>query len=198
MRGAGSRTIHRGLPTEASGQEWTRPGVAAYDPAYLQTPLHGRSGLNPSAHEALGLFRSIYAAVRQHLQTVERRCGAGGAQVWALAVVARQPGIRVSELASAMAIHPSTVSNLLAKAEKSGFIRRERSARDQRVVNLYVTDAGRAVLDRAPEPVAGLLPDALGRLPEPVLSRLSSDLKTLAEAMSVEVDTAATKPFSEL
>ena len=33
---------------------------------------------------------------------------------------------------------PSTASNLLAKAEKSGLIRRERSARDQRVVQLYL------------------------------------------------------------
>ena len=154
--------------------------------------------MNPSAHEALALFRSIYAAVRQHLQKVERCCGAGGAQVWALAVVAAQPGIRVTELAAAMAIHPSTASNLLAKAEKSGLIRRERSARDQRVVHLYVTDAGQGVLAHAPEPVAGLLPDALARLPEPVLCRLSDDLKTLAKVMSVDVSAAANKPFSEL
>lgn len=153
--------------------------------------------MNPSEHETLRLFRSIYATVRQHLQKVERQCGASGAQVWALAKVAGKPGIRVTELASAMAIHPSTASNLLAKAEKSGLIRRERSDRDQRVVQLYLTAAGEAVLARAPEPVAGLLPDALGRLPESVLNRLSADLRLLAETMSVEVD-AANKPFSEL
>ncbi|WP_217424517.1 MarR family winged helix-turn-helix transcriptional regulator [Nitrogeniibacter mangrovi] len=143
------------------------------------------------------MFRSIYAAVRQHLQKVERRCGASGAQVWALAMVARQPGIRVTELASAMAIHPSTASNLLAKAERSGLIRRERSARDQRVVQLYLTEAGQAVLAKAPEPVAGLLPDALGRLPDEVLGRLSNDLQALANTMAVEVETV-NEPFSEL
>jgi DNA-binding MarR family transcriptional regulator len=153
--------------------------------------------LNSSAHEALRLFRSIYGAVRQHLQNVERQCGTGGAQVWALAEVARKPGIRVTELAAAMAIHPSTASNLLAKAEKSGLVRRERSSRDQRVVQLYLTEAGAAVLRRAPEPVAGLLQDALGRLPEPAAQRLSTELKLLADAMQLEVD-AGNSPFSEM
>lgn len=153
--------------------------------------------MNPSAHEALRLFRSIYAAVRQHLQNIERTCGASGAQVWALATVARHPGIRVTELAAAMAIHPSTASNLVAKAERAGLVRRERSSRDQRVVHLNLTEAGEAVLARAPEPVAGLLPDALGRLPEEMLVRLTADLQSLANTMSVKVD-AADKPFSEL
>jgi len=153
--------------------------------------------LNPSAHEALRLFRSIYGAVRHHLQNIERKCGASGALVWALATVSRQPGIRVTELAAAMAIHPSTASNLVAKAERAGLIRRERSSRDQRVVHLHLTDAGMAVLAKAPEPVAGLLPDALGRLPQDVLMRLTDDLHTLASSMSVQVD-AADKPFSEL
>lgn len=153
--------------------------------------------MNPSAHEALRLFRSIYAAVRHHLQNIERQCGASGAQVWALATIARQPGIRVTEMAAAMAIHPSTASNLVAKAERGGLIRRERSSRDQRVVHLYLTDAGQAVLAKAPAPVAGLLPDALGRLPEDTLARLTSDLQVLAATMSVGTD-AADKPFSEL
>ncbi len=153
--------------------------------------------MNPSAHEALRLFRSIYAAVRHHLQNIERQCGASGAQVWALATVSRQPGIRVTELAAAMAIHPSTASNLVAKAERAGLVRRERSSRDQRVVHLSLTESGGEVLAKAPEPVAGLLPDALGRLPDDILDRLRDDLQTLASTMSVKVD-AADKPFSEL
>ena len=150
-----------------------------------------------ATHEALRLFRAIYAAVRHHLQTVERQCGASGAQVWAMALLARQPGMRVTELAQAMAIHPSTTSNLLAKAEKAGLLRRERSKADQRVVQLYLTDAGAAVLAKAPEPVAGLLPDALDRLPEAVLSRLNEDLSLLARTMAVQEE-AAGRPFSDL
>lgn len=113
-----------------------------------------------------------------------------------MAVVAQRPGLRVTELAAAMAIHPSTASNLLAKSERAGLIRRERSSRDQRVVQLYLTPAGQAVLDKAPAPVTGLLSDGLDRLPEEVLNRLSGDLRALAGAMSVEVD-ATVKPVSE-
>ncbi|HQV13575.1 MAG TPA: MarR family transcriptional regulator [Denitromonas sp.] len=155
------------------------------------------SATDNATHEALRLFRSIYAGVRHHLQNIERRCGASGAQVWALALVARQPGIRVTELAGAMAIHPSTASNLLAKAEKGGLLRRERSQADQRVVKLFLTELGADTLAKAPEPVAGLLPDALARLPQDVLLRLSADLQLLATRMDVQED-AAGRPFSEL
>lgn len=150
------------------------------------------------AREALRQFRVIFGAVRQHFQSVEKACGVSGAQVWVMATLAESPGMRVSQLANALSIHQSTASNLLDKIEKSGLIRRERSSKDQRVVQLYLTAAGEAALARAPKPFTGLLTYALGKLSLESLQGLNRDLNLVIEGME-RVDTAAAdRPISEL
>lgn len=150
------------------------------------------------AHAALAKFRIIFGAIRQHFREVEKACGVSGAQVWVLATLAESPGLRVTELAQALSIHASTASNLLDKIEKSGLIRRERGTQDQRVVRLYLTQAGQAVLAAAPKPFTGVLPHALNQLPPQVLARLSQDLDTLIGHMHLTNTRDARKPLSEL
>ncbi len=151
-----------------------------------------------AAAEALRQFRVIFGAVRQHFQAVEKACGISGAQIWAMAALRQTPGMRVSELAQALSIHASTASNLLDKIEEAGLIRRERNRVDQRVVRLYLTAAGEKALDKAPEPLTGILTHALGQLPEGALTRLNQDLATLIAYMG-EVDRGdAQKPLTGL
>jgi len=150
------------------------------------------------ARETLRKFRVIFGAVRQHFQAVEKACGVSGAQVWVMATLAESPGMRVSQLASALSIHQSTASNLLDKIEKSGLIRRERSSQDQRVVHLYLTEAGKVALDRAPKPFTGLLPFALGKLGSEVLTSLSQNLDQVIAGMEQVDIAAADRPLSEL
>jgi len=151
-----------------------------------------------AAREALRQFRVIFGAVRQHFQAVEKACGVSGAQIWAMAALHQTPGMKVSELAQALSIHASTASNLLDKIEKSGLIRRERNSVDQRVVRLYLTDAGEKALGKAPQPLTGILTPALGQLSDDALARLNQDLATLIAHMG-EVNTQyAQKPLSEL
>lgn len=152
---------------------------------------------NP-AHATLGKFRIIFGAIRQHFREVEKACGVSGAQVWVLATLAESPGLRVTELAEALSIHASTASNLLDKIEKNGLIRRERGTQDQRVVRLYLTDAGNAALAAAPKPFTGVLPHALNQLPPDILARLSKDLDTVISHMDLTNTRDAQKPLSEL
>ncbi len=155
--------------------------------------------MNPSpnpAHEALRQFRVIFSAVRQHFQAVEKACGVSGAQIWAMSALRQSPGMKVSELAQAMSIHTSTASNLLDKIERAGLVRRERKHADQRVVQLYLTEKGEQALDKAPQPLTGMLTHALGQLSEDTLSRLNQDLATLIAHMGAVDYQAAQKPLS--
>lgn len=157
--------------------------------------------MNPNARaatEALRQFRVIFGAVRQHFQAVEKACGVSGAQIWAMAALQHTPGMKVSELAQALSIHASTASNLLDKIEKAGLIRRERNSPDQRVVRLYLTEAGEKALEKAPQPLTGILTHALGQLPDEALTRLNQDLATLIAHMGATDTRDAQKPLSEL
>jgi DNA-binding MarR family transcriptional regulator len=50
-----------------------------------------------------------------------------------------------SELAECLHIKPATVTKMVARLEKAGFIRRQTDANDQRVTLIYLTEAGRQV-----------------------------------------------------
>lgn len=150
------------------------------------------------AAEALKRFRIIYGAVRKHSRNKERACGVGGAQIWAMALLARTSGLRVTQLARDLSIHPSTASNLLDKLERAGLVQRARSSEDQRGVQLYLTEAGQQVLARAPQPLSGVLTHALEQLPEKLLQQLIEDLQAVTDNLQVADDSAASKPLTEL
>ena len=75
--------------------------------------------------EVLEQFRVIVKSIRRHYQDVERRAGVTGAQLWALAQIAGQPGSPVGELARALAVHQSTASNLVRELLKRRLVTRE-------------------------------------------------------------------------
>jgi DNA-binding MarR family transcriptional regulator len=144
--------------------------------------------------EVIKRFRLIFKESQQHSQRVEANCGVSGAQLWAMWELSQRPGLRVTELAKAMYIHQSTTSNLLEKLAKKGLIKREKLNRDQRVVSLFLTEAGVQVLGRAPAPARGILQQALFNLPEEALCSLSDSLDELVDAMDISDGKAAMQP----
>lgn len=149
--------------------------------------------------DVLEQFRVIIRSVRRHYRSVEQRAGLSGAQLWALAEVAARPGLEVGELARAMAVHPSTASNLARRLHALGLVERERRGRDQRHVQLFTTGKGQKALERAPRPSIGVLQQALSDLPAADLVRLHRDLSRVVALMKVKsVAAARALPLSEL
>ncbi len=62
-----------------------------------------------------------------------------------------EEGLTQTELAARLQIAPATVTKMLQRMEKTGFIQRQPDAEDQRISRVYLTDAGRAVQDRVEE-----------------------------------------------
>ena len=59
-------------------------------------------------------------------------------------VLWEQDGITVGELCKRLYLDNGTVTPLLKKLEKAGYIRRERSKDDERIVIVYLTESGKA------------------------------------------------------
>jgi DNA-binding MarR family transcriptional regulator len=148
--------------------------------------------------DVLALFRVVFRSVRQHYQRVERRSGVTGAQLWALAHVAAHPGTRMGQLARALAIHPSTASNLVRRLESLGLVARERRGKDQRAVQLYLTAGGTRALRHAPQPLIGVLQQALSGLPARSLDGLRRHLQELIGTMKVKDLRARSMPISQM
>ena len=64
-------------------------------------------------------------------------------------VLWEKDGITVGEICERLMLDNGTVSPLLKKMEKAGYITRSRSAEDDRVVVITLTEQGRAMQDRA-------------------------------------------------
>lgn len=143
-------------------------------------------------------FRLVINSAKRHFSWVEKNCGISRAQPWALWEIEQAPGLRMSALAKAMAMHQTTVSNLVDRLSKAKLFERERSARDQRVVTLKVTEAGRRLLKRAPMPARGMLADVLHRLPDKQLALLDELLKSLLEQMKPAERKSMKVPLSDM
>jgi DNA-binding MarR family transcriptional regulator len=145
-----------------------------------------------SSARVLRQFRLIFSSIRRHFQTIEKIAGVGGAQIWALSLIAQTPGMAVTQLAHAMDIHQSTASNLVRALLKAGFIHNEKSAHDKRVAELYPLPEGLKLLKKVPGPYTGVLPTALDELVPETLSNLERDLDALIKKLDVDEASAQT------
>lgn len=137
-----------------------------------------------SAHlDALKKLRIVIRAAQRHSAWIEKQCGVSGAQLWIMQELHETPGLRVGELASRLAIHQTTASNLLRPLEKSGYVVKARDPDDQRAVRLALSEKGAELLTRAPKPARGLLPESLLHLDERRLAQLNEGLQGLLDSI---------------
>ena len=160
---------------------------------------YGSLSFEEKALHVLTLFRQIVATAKRHFQSVQSKCGITGAQLWALWQISVDPGLKVGDLARHMSIHQSTASNLVERLQSLGLIRRERIGSDQRVVRLFTSEAGRALLRNAPQPMRGVLAEAVWQLSDQELLALHGALGLLARRIDTTMDkNSAKRPLSDL
>jgi DNA-binding MarR family transcriptional regulator len=173
--------------------------VFGYDramPADSATPISAAPD-DSQPMRVLRQFRIVFNAVKTHFRQVEREAGLGGAQLWALSVIERHPGIGATGLARELDIHQSTASNLVRSLVERGYVTATREGQDRRNVALHVQPAGRAVLERAPQPFTGVLPDALASLDPATLLQLEQNLGRLIAQLDAD-ESAGGLPLAQL
>ena len=105
----------------------------------------------------------LYAAARHvtGLYTpVLRPLGLTYTQYIVFLVLWEKDGQPVGEIGEKLLLDNGTLSPLLKKMERAGYVRRERSREDERVVVITLTEAGRALQEKAkdvPAKVAGCI-----------------------------------------
>lgn len=128
-------------------------------------------------------LRRIVKELHRYSQEVHAAFGLTGPQLWALKTLARTGPLPVGALATALAVHQSSLSVLLDRLEARGLLARTRRAPDRRIVHLTLTDRGQAVARRAPEPAQGRLLHALRAMPATRVRGLRRAVDVLVSAM---------------
>jgi len=143
-----------------------------------------------ASKRVLRKFRLVFNTVKTHFQSIEKKVGIGGAQVWALSIIASNEGIGVNDLAIALDIHQTTASNLVRGLVKLEMVEVRKDGADRRTVQLHVLPAGAKILKRAPAPFSGVLPHALEQLDSKTLERLDQDLAKLMRLIDTDASAA--------
>ncbi len=103
-------------------------------------------------------------------------------QYLAMVCLWEEDGQTVGGLGEKLFLESSTLTPLLKRLETAGYIRRERSKQDERVVVLRLTEEGKRLQERA-ETVPGCIIDASGHDADQ-LARLQAEIIALREALN--------------
>jgi MarR family transcriptional regulator, organic hydroperoxide resistance regulator len=110
----------------------------------------GSRGRPGSEAENIPLLIPLGRAFRAMSGLFERETGTGAPTWLLLAMLGREDGLSQGEVSEAFCVDPSRLSRLGQALEEEGLVRRERDAGDNRVVRMYLTEAGKKRLRELP------------------------------------------------
>ncbi len=102
--------------------------------------------LGTSEPESLDrLFAHICRLKHARVHTLYEALGLYRGQPRVLGALWEQEGLTHTELSHLLCVQPATVTKMLQRMEKAGFVERRHDPEDRRVSRVYLTAAGRAV-----------------------------------------------------
>jgi DNA-binding MarR family transcriptional regulator len=154
---------------------------------------HGRfPGVDPLSQE---VFRAFTRATHAHRHLMARKMSAYNvhpAQMFCLSMIAHADGITQRDLAEKLHVARPTLTVMLHKMEKSGYIERRADENDQRYTRIYLAPAGSEIH----EEVHGIMAEAIGEmtrgLTQDELRQLAGLLGKLGDSMEGTNDTTET------
>ncbi len=105
------------------------------------------------SNEVLISLRKIMQAIDLHSKSLNKKYGITGPQLVILRELSEHKEISVGELAQTVSLGQATVTGVLNRLEKRGFITRRRSEKDKRRVFIRATETCKNLLDEAPPPL---------------------------------------------
>jgi DNA-binding MarR family transcriptional regulator len=91
------------------------------------------------------LFAQICRLKHARIHTLLETLGLYRGQPSVLQALWEQEGLMHAELARRLQVQPATITKMLQRMEKAGFVERRPDPDDQRVSRVYLTESGRAV-----------------------------------------------------
>lgn len=139
--------------------------------------------------QILRAIRRIIRRTSEHSRNVGRQGGVSVPQMLCLKAISEFPEgaeITVAKVAEAVQLSAPTVSRLLDRMEKGGFILRERNSRDRRRVCVTLTDAGWQRIENLPTPLHEEFLERLDTLDPIECLGLLKALERIVELMDAE------------
>lgn len=134
-------------------------------------------------------IRRISRAVDVHSKRLAKSSGLSVPQLLVMRAVRRHGAVPIHVLAKEVWLSQATVSTIIDRLEDNGYLRRERSREDRRVVHVALTPAGEEKLDVTAELVQPEFVQAFARLDAWEQQMLASSLDRVARMLTGDQST---------
>lgn len=94
------------------------------------------------------LFAEVCRLKHAHVHSRLKGLGLYRGQPAVLRALWEKDGLAHTELARRLGVQPATITKMIRRMERSGFVERRPDQRDQRVSRVYLTEAGQAVREK--------------------------------------------------
>ncbi len=133
-------------------------------------------------------IRKIVRSIDIESKKIQKEYGVSIPQVLCLSYLHQSPNYRSTqgEIRKFLNLNPSTVSGIIDRLEKKGYLARLPKLGDKRVVNIVLTSSGDKLLTRIPELLHMQLSEKLELLNEDELQVVESGLNTLIRILDIE------------
>jgi DNA-binding MarR family transcriptional regulator len=95
-------------------------------------------------------LRRIIRAIDLHSKSIVKEFGITGPQIIIMKELSKSGPLAVCDLKKYVHLSQPTVTGIIDRLEQKSLVKREKSSRDKRKNQIYLTDYGRKVLDDAP------------------------------------------------
>ena len=129
----------------------------------------------------LRALRRITRAVALHSRQLSAYSNITAPQLVCLRAVVENGPLTTTAISREIHVSPSTVVGILDRLEDKGWVLRQRSREDRRIVMVSATDAGRRLVHETPSPMQQKLAEALNELPELEQATITLSLERIVE-----------------
>lgn len=133
-------------------------------------------------------IRKIVRSINLESKRTQKDFGISIPQLLCLAFLKKQPDFQSThkQLNAYLNLNSSTVTGILNRLEKKGFIARLPKRGDKRVTNVALTSSGFEVLERAPDLLHETLSRNLSDLSDAKIGEIKAALQLLVRALGIQ------------
>lgn len=148
-------------------------------------PLSDPPSLGPVL-DFLSLLWKLDHALQRRSKRMAREIDITSPQRLVLRIVGRFPGLHAGALAAMLHVHPSTLTGMLQRLERRGWLKRRADPRDARRALFGLTEAGRTLDMTQPVTIEAALLSVVERTPPSDVAAA----RALLEALAAELEAA--------
>lgn len=148
------------------------------------------------ASDVLTQLRKIVRGLNLESKRIQKQLGISIPQLLCLNHLQKADNFQstTKAMSEGLTLNPSTISGIVSRLEKRGYVARLPKRDDRRVTYISLTAEGQRLLEKVPQTLTQKLDERLASLPPETRQSIEQSLKTLIQVL--EVEDAAVDPIN--